>query len=126
MPKVSRFQLAPIDFGGETLGRRVTRIRKERGFTQIELADRIGIIQCIVSAVERDERKLSAEMAIRFAQALGVSMDELLGPGHRDKKAGKPSRRVLRRLERIEALPVTQQVALLRTIDAVLKANALG
>jgi hypothetical protein len=29
-------------------------------------------------------------------------------------------------LERIEALPVTQQVALLRTIDAVLKANALG
>jgi transcriptional regulator with XRE-family HTH domain len=120
MPKVSRFLLAPVDFGGETLGRRVGRIRKERGFTQVELAARIGIIQSIVSAVEGDERKLSAEMAVRFAQALGVSMDELLGPG-RGKKGSRPSRKVLRRLEQIEALPVHQQTTLLRTIDTFLK-----
>ena len=125
MPKVSRFKLPPVDFGGETLGRRIARIRKERGFTQVELAARIGIIQTIISAVESDERKLSAEMAVRFAQALDVSMDELLGPGRREKKARKPSRKILRRLERIETLPKTQQTAVLKTIDNALELHSL-
>ena len=124
MPKVSRFRLSHVDFGGETLGERIARIRKERGYTQVELAARVGIIQSLVSAAEGDERKLSAEMAVRFAQALGVTMDELLGAGRRDKKAQKPNRKVLRRLEQIEALPRTQQTALLRTIDTFLKGAA--
>jgi transcriptional regulator with XRE-family HTH domain len=125
MPKVSRFELPPVDFGGETLGERIARIRKERGLTQIELADKIGIIQSIISSVENDVRKLSAEMAVRFAQALDVSLDELLGPGPQDKKERKPSRRILRRLEQIEKLPQTRQLALLRTIDGVLESHAL-
>jgi transcriptional regulator with XRE-family HTH domain len=125
MPKVSRFKLPPVDFGGETLGERIARIRKERGFTQVELAAKIGIIQTIVSAVESDERKLSAEMAVRFAQALDVSMDELLGPGRQGKKGRKPSRKILRRLERIEMLPRTQQIAVLKTIDNALELHTL-
>ena len=48
MPRVSRLKLAPLDPGGETIGRRVARFRKERGFTQVELAEKIGIIQSIV------------------------------------------------------------------------------
>lgn len=125
MPKVSRFKLPPVDFGGETLGERITRIRKERGFTQVELASRIGIIQTIISAIESDERKMSAEMAVRFAQALDVSMDELLGPGRTAKKGSKPSRKILRRLEKIETLPRTQQIAVLKTIDNALELHLL-
>ena len=125
MPKVSRFNLPPVDFGGETLGEPIARIRKERGFAQVELASRIGIIQTIVSAVEGDERKLSAEMAVRFAQALGVSMDELLGSGRPEKRGRKPSRKILRRLERIEMLPRTQQLAVLKTIDNALELHTL-
>ena len=124
MPKVSRFKLPPVDFGGETLGERIARIRKERGFTQVELAAKIGIIQTIVSAVEGDERKLSAEMAVRFAQALDVSMDDLLG-SRRQAKGRKPSRKLLRRLEQIEMLPRTQQIAVLKTIDNALELHTL-
>jgi transcriptional regulator with XRE-family HTH domain len=124
VPKVSRFQLPPVDFGGETLGERIARIRKENGFTQVELAARIGIIQTIVSAIENEELRLSAEMAVRFAQALGVSTDDILMPV---KKAHgkKPSRKVLRRLERIETLPRTQQIAVLKTIDNALELHTL-
>jgi transcriptional regulator with XRE-family HTH domain len=125
MPKVSRFKLSPVDFGGETLGERIARIRKERGFTQVELASRIGIIQTIISATESDGRKLSAEMAVRFAQALDVSMDELLGPGRQPKRGRKPSRKILRRLEKIETLPRTQQTAVLKTIDNALELHLL-
>jgi transcriptional regulator with XRE-family HTH domain len=121
MPKVSRFQLAPLDFGGETLGERIARIRRERGFTQVELAARIGIIQSIVSPVEGDERKLSAEMAVRFAAALEVRMDELLGSGRKETAGKKPNRKVLCRLELIETLPAHQQATLLKTMDTFLK-----
>jgi hypothetical protein len=64
-------------------------------------------------------------MAVRFAQALDVSMDELLGPGHPEKKGRNPSRKILRRLERIEMLPRTQQLAVLKTIDNALELHTL-
>jgi hypothetical protein len=52
-------------------------------------------------------------------------MDELLGPGHPEKKGRNPSRKILRRLERIEMLPRTQQLAVLKTIDNALELHTL-
>ena len=86
MPQVSKLKLRPLEYGNETLGQRIARIRKERGYTQVELAQRIGIIQSIVSAIEPDMMKLSAEMAVRFAQALDVTTDELIQPKARNGK----------------------------------------
>jgi transcriptional regulator with XRE-family HTH domain len=116
MPRVSRLELPPLDLGKETPGQRITRLRKERGFTQIELAERIGLIQTLVCDYEKDRLRLSAEMAIRFALALEISVDQLLRSTPAAIGKG-PSRKVLRRLERIEALPQTQQSILLKTID---------
>jgi transcriptional regulator with XRE-family HTH domain len=56
-----------VDTGGEPLNQRIARLRKERGYTQTELAERIGIIQALVSDYECGKLRLSAEMAIRFA-----------------------------------------------------------
>jgi transcriptional regulator with XRE-family HTH domain len=119
MPKKSTLKLPPIDFGNEGLGKRLARIRKERGFTQVQLAAQIGIIQSLVSDYETDRLKLSAEMAVRFAMALGITTDELL---HSSAKtpAKAPSRKVLRRLEQIESLPRRKQEALIMTIDQFL------
>lgn len=126
MPRVSRLKLPPIPTG-ESIGERVARIRKERGFTQVELAERIGVIQSIVSAIERDVLKLSAEMAVRFALALEVTTDDLLMPAKKTNasQGKKPSRKILRRLEQIETLPRTQQIAVLKTIDNALELHTL-
>jgi hypothetical protein len=51
---------------------------------------------------------------------LEVSTDELLQPAG-PQKLKKPSRKVLRRLEQIEALPTGQQTMLLKTIDIFLQ-----
>jgi hypothetical protein len=40
MPKASKLQLMPLPPSDETPGRRLARIRRERGFTQIELAEK--------------------------------------------------------------------------------------
>jgi transcriptional regulator with XRE-family HTH domain len=121
MPRVSKLSLPPIDWGKESIGQRVARIRKERGYTQVELAAKIGILQTLVTDYENDRLRLTAEMAVRFAMALDVSLDELLHPKVTKSNGRKPSRRVLRRLEQIEALPGTQQSVLLRTIDTFLE-----
>jgi|SRR5579884_1820396 len=121
MPRVSKLKLPAIDAGEETIGQRLARIRKERGFTQIELAEKIGIIQSLVSSYENDVLNLKAEMALRFARALDVGVDELLDAKKARKSGVKTSRKVLRRLELIESLPSHQQQHVLKTIDTLLK-----
>lgn len=124
MPKKSTLKLPPIDFGSEGLGKRLARIRRERGFTQVQLAEQIGIIQSLVSDYETDRLKLSAEMAVRFALAMGVTTDELLHTGVKQAPGKAPSRKVLRRLEQIESLPRRKQEALIMTIDQFLSSAA--
>jgi len=123
MPKASKLQLMPLPPSDETPGQRLARIRRERGFTQIELAEKTGMVQTLVSDYERGKLRLNADMILRFATALEVSTDALLQPAG-PVESKKPSRKVLRRLEQIEALPVAQQTALLRTIDTFLEGAA--
>lgn len=125
MPRVSRLVLPPLDTGKETPGQRITRIRKARGFTQVELAERIGLIQTLVCDYEKDRLRLSAEMAVRFAMALEISVDQLLRSESAQTFGKQPSRKVLRRIEMIETLPPTQQSVLLKTIDMFLENAAL-
>jgi transcriptional regulator with XRE-family HTH domain len=113
-------KLPPLDLGGETIGDRVARIRKERGFTQAELAAKVGIIQTIVSAIEKGALKLSGEMASRFAVALEVSTDDLLMPVKKRSRTTVASRKVLRRVEQIETLPAHHQQTVLKSLDMML------
>jgi len=69
--------------------------------------------------IARRDRPAHAEGSSGPA-ALEITTDELLQPGG-PKPARKPSRKVLRRLEQIEALPSPQQSVLLKTIDTFLE-----
>jgi len=120
MPRPSRLQLPPLNLGDETFGQRLARLRKEKGYTQVELADKIGTIQAIISDYERDKLRAHADMIVRFAQALEVTTDECLGLKPTKNNGGNKNRRFLRRLKLIERLPKRDQDALLRTIDAFL------
>lgn len=118
-------KLPPLKLGDESLGKRVARLRKERGLTQVELAERIGILQAMVSNYEHERLRLSAEMAMRFALALGVSVEELLSTKNPPPLASRPSRKLMRRLEQIERLPPRKQEFVLQALDSLLKAQAL-
>ncbi len=119
MPRPSKLKLPPLDLGNETVGQRIARLRKERGYTQIELAERMSIIQGLISDYERDKLRLHGEMVVRFAQALEVTADELLGLNS-SKNGIKPNLKILRRLKKIESLPASSQKTLLKTIDTFL------
>lgn len=105
------------------LRRRIAALRKERGYTQVELADQLGSTQAIVSDYERGKLRPHPEMIVRLAKALRVSTDEILGVKPPNKNGATVSRRVLRRLQVIDGLPKRDQDALFRTIDAFLQAR---
>jgi transcriptional regulator with XRE-family HTH domain len=119
MPKKSRLKLIALPLSSETPGQHLARVRKERGYTQVELAQRTGLIQ-------------NAGIGLRTKAAAKCGHDPPLrhgaGSEHRratatgrPKPLRKPSRRVLRRLDRIESLPPGQQSVLLKTIDTFLE-----
>jgi transcriptional regulator with XRE-family HTH domain len=124
MPRKRTLKLPPLDYGNETVGERLAGIRRERGYTQIELAKKIGIIQSLVSDYETDRLRLSAEMTVRFAMALGISTDELVHPKAKKQSTKKPSLKVMRRMEEIEKLPPRRQSFVLSALDSLLKAEA--
>ncbi len=121
MPRASRLELSPVDTGDQTIGERLAQIRKKRGYTQKELAQEMGLIQSLVSAYECNKLRLTAEMLIRFCQSLKVSADEILGNKGSNHKEPALSLRLVRRLKKIESLPLSKQKALLQTIDGFLK-----
>lgn len=103
------------------LGARLAQLRKNKGITQTELAEMLGISQPMVSDYERGELRLHGELILRLMEILEVSADEMLGVKTDEKRNGKVSnRRLYRRLTAIDRLPKRDQEALLRTIDAFL------
>jgi transcriptional regulator with XRE-family HTH domain len=109
----------------ETIGRRLSRLRKERGFTQIELAEKAGTIQAVISSYECGRVRPHAAMVGRLAQALDVTADEVLGlAAAQAQKANGVSRRVLRRMHLLERFPAHDQKAVLKFIDALAAQHA--
>jgi len=106
----------------ETLGHRIARLRREKGLTQAELAQRLQVSQPVVSDYENDVIRLPADVVVQIAEILGASTDELLGmktPAVRSTSANSiKNRRLYRRMQEIEKLPRRDQEALLRTIEA--------
>ena len=121
MVKKYKQKIPTIDLEEETIGQRLSRLRKERGLTQIELAHQMGLVQALISDYERGRLRLHDEIIIKFAKALNVNSDEILGIDQSEKTQDKPSLRLVRRMKKIETLPKSKQRTLIETIDNFLK-----
>ena len=62
----------------ETFGNMVAVLRKEKGMTQLELAEKIGVTDKAVSKWERDLSFPDVSSIPKLAEILGVSVDELM------------------------------------------------
>ena len=105
------------------LGKRLAHLRTLRGLSQRELAERVNVVQVVVSNYEVGKLRITAEVALRFAAALDVPIQELLQTDTPPEivQQRKPSRKVLERLEKIQSLPRRKQDAILTTIDHFLR-----
>lgn len=61
------------------LGERICELRKELGWSQVELAKKLSVAKQTVSNWENENIQPSIEMLIRLAKVFNVSTDYLLG-----------------------------------------------
>jgi transcriptional regulator with XRE-family HTH domain len=122
MVQTNKTKKIPMVINGETFGQRLSRIRKEKGLTQVQLAEKLGIIQVLISDYERDKLRPYYDTVINFSKVLDVSADELLGLKTHKKTGTQPSLKIARRMKKIESLPDAQQKFVLKTIDSLVKA----
>ncbi len=59
------------------LGDRIRKLRKQRGWTQVEMAERVGIDRSFLADVERGKRNVSILNLDLMAKGLKVSLSQL-------------------------------------------------
>lgn len=62
------------------IGKRIAKLRKYRGYSQEELAKKIGITRPSLAQIEMGNRSVSAEEILSFSHNLEFSIDSFLSP----------------------------------------------
>lgn len=122
MPKRITDELPELQLiDSKTIGERIAEVRKEKGLTQEELSEKIGIKRTTIADYESNRSRIFGETITRIALALDVTTDRLLG------LEGKVNKRINFKFSKLivelEKLPEHKKNALMRTIEDFIKAN---
>ncbi|WP_054941692.1 helix-turn-helix domain-containing protein [Paenibacillus ihuae] len=60
----------------DIIGVRIRSLRKEKGWSQEELAERAGLHFTYIGKIERSEHKVTIESLEKVTRALGISLEE--------------------------------------------------
>lgn len=98
-----------------SLGERLLTLRKEKKLSQQELALKAGIHQNVLGRYERDETSPSIDIATNLSNALGVSLDYLVG-----NTAELLDKGVTDKILQIQSLPAKDREHIIYAIDNLL------
>ncbi|MBI3220479.1 MAG: helix-turn-helix transcriptional regulator [Bacteroidetes bacterium] len=104
-----------------TLGERIIQLRKNKNWSQEELANQIETSRIMVGKYERSENSPSIEVIVKLAKAFAVSVDYLLGEGLN----ASYDKETIRRLDELLQLPQDEQQKVFEYMDLIIRdANA--
>lgn len=103
------------------LGLRIAQLRKDRGWTQQELATKLGVAQQTLAHYEVARIRLPASTLPQMATLFAVTVDDLVGHAQQRHAAKRgPMPKWQQQLEAIAQLPKTQQRFVTQMLDTVL------
>jgi transcriptional regulator with XRE-family HTH domain len=109
----------------ENFGERLAQLRKAAGYTQVELAAEVGITQRMVAYYEVPNAQPPAHLLPQLAQALGVSVDVLLGLAEPRRPKKLATNRLERRLMEIEKLDPKAKRQITQLLDTFIEGEKL-
>ncbi len=110
----------------EGFGRRLAAIRKERGITQAQLGDAVGVSNRVIAYYETESDQPPGALLVDLCKAMKVSADELLGIKTPKEPKNPKNARLMNRLRKVAELPATQQRAVLQHIDGLIAAQKVA
>lgn len=103
------------------LGATIRELRKQKKLTQVELAQKIECSQAVVTAYENGHKKPAIDTLAKLADALGVTLDQLVGNSALPKTTDKVRNpKLWKKFKQIEILPDTDKRTVFRMIDGLL------
>ena len=98
----------------QTMGAMIATLRKEKGMTQLDLAQQLGVTDKAVSKWERELSCPDVNTIPRLAEVLGVSVEELMRTERKqDEEKGNELQHVLDIC--LKAIPLAMGIALIVT-----------
>lgn len=108
-----------------SFGARLTELRKAAGYTQLELANEVGVSRRMIAYYEGQSEHPPTTILPRIASALRISADELLGSTPIKKQAKPGNSRLARRLQQVEQLAPGEKRQVLQLLDAFIERGKL-
>jgi len=99
---------------------RIAELRKERGLTQVQLAEMLDLTQQMVASYEVGRRRVPVSLLPSIATALAVPVEELIGQGEARPAKRGPALKLQQQIERIGQLPKAKQRFVMEMLDTVL------
>ena len=112
----------------QTFGATISALRREKGMTQLELAQQMGVTDKAVSKWERNLSFPDVASLPKLAEVLGTSVDELLEVKTAAQQESAPSKvpALVELVLKAVALAMGVGVTALTIMDEVEPRNALG
>ena len=107
------------------LSEKIVQLRKERNWTQNQLADLIGMAVNQVKRYEKGKSAPSLEAIKKLAVIFGISSDELIFDNGQGVAAQKLDPELLKKFELISKLPKKDRDAVSVLLDGVIIKNQL-
>jgi transcriptional regulator with XRE-family HTH domain len=103
-------------------GSRLAALRQERGWTQANLAERLGVTVKMVTYYEREAANPTANTLAKIAAAFGIEPATLMETSQvrRAAKPGPPSQ-LEQRISALRELPRERQKIVLQVLDTFLR-----
>lgn len=103
----------------KTLGALIAQTRKEKGMTQLELAEKLGVTDKAVSKWERDLACPDIQSLPTLAEVLGLSLDELMQGKSKTLPQKEAAGALVNTILRAVALAMGVAVAALSVLDVL-------
>lgn len=124
MPRLPQTTKDPVlNSTSKEIGARIATLRKRKGLTQKELAEKIDVTRTMVTDYECGRVRLYDENLARLAMVLECSTDMILGLKTISKSDSVTQLKFTKRIRELEKLPEMKQKAILRTLDDLIRAN---
>jgi transcriptional regulator with XRE-family HTH domain len=105
-------------------GQRLHTLREQAGLSQEQLGAKLGLSQRVYAYWERHPVALRPDQLLSLAEALNVSVDDLVGTNGKKKRGAGPTGKMKQLFEAASRLPRSQQQKLAAIIEPFIEHHA--
>ena len=99
------------------IGHKITTLRKEKNWSQTDLANESGVSREMISKCKRSIAIPSVDVAKKIADSFGVSLDNLIGEGI----SASFDKTTLKRIQESQGMKPDFRIHLFSVIDSVIR-----